>query len=54
MPLGSVCSSAMLLPRNNRQPQGNTRDHWHHFAPKVLSSFPRYGSPQVSRSNVFS
>jgi hypothetical protein len=27
MPLGSECSSAMLLLRNNRQPQGKTRDH---------------------------
>ena len=35
MPPGSECSSAMLLLRNNRQPEGNTRDHWHHYAPKV-------------------
>jgi hypothetical protein len=27
MPPGSECSSAMLLLRNNRRPQGNTRDY---------------------------
>jgi hypothetical protein len=33
MPPGS--ETAMLLLRNNRRPQGNTRDHWHRYAPKV-------------------
>src|SRR5215510_14884672 len=35
MPPGSECSSTMLLLRNNRRPQSNTRDHWHHYVDKI-------------------